>query len=149
MLLFLLGPQSLVLLKKELYHYVQIKPEHFFGFEKVWIEQSQILITDLERTLLDGLMTPQYCGDFQEVLHAFKMAVNKMNLKKLIDYALLLDVSVIKRLGWILESLSYNEETYINRLFSVPIKGYRKLDPTGPSKGSYNKKWMIRENIGE
>jgi predicted transcriptional regulator of viral defense system len=128
------------------YHYIHIKPEFYFGFEKVWVGQSRILITDLERTLLDGLMAPQYCGDFQEVLHAFQMAKARMSLQKLINYALLLDVAVEKRLGWILERLGY-EDTDLTRLLATPIKGYRKLDPSHGSEGPYNRKWMIRENV--
>lgn len=131
---------------KEKYHYVQIKPEHYFGIEKVWIEQSQVQITDVERSLLDGLMAPQHCGDFQEVLHAFKLAQSKMNVEKITHYALLLDIAVVKRLGWILEKLGY-EEAALAQLFALPIKGYRRLDPTRPPEGPYNKKWMIHENI--
>ncbi len=134
-------------INKERFHFVKIKKEHYFGVQKVWIEQSQIYITDLERTLLDGLMMPQYCGDFQEVLHAFKMLDNKLDVEKIIEYALKLDKSVIKRLGWILEKVNV-EKSYLKILLQVPINSYRKLDPTGSSKGPYNRKWMIQENIG-
>ena len=132
---------------KKHYQYVQVKPDRYFGFQKVWVEQSQILITDVERTLLDGLMAPQHCGDFQEVLYAFKLAKGNINLEKLIHYALKLDIAVMKRLGWILEHQNYSN-SYLAKLLSVPIKGYRKLDPSRPASGPYDKKWMIRENLG-
>ncbi len=135
-------------LSKEHYHYIQIKPDIFFGFKKVWIGQSQIQITNLERTLLDGLMTPQHCGGFQEILGAFKIAKKKLNLTKLIEYATRLDVAVVKRLGWILERLGFSEDE-LQGLQKVTVRGYRKLDPTGPIKGVCNRKWMIRENLGE
>ena len=53
------------------YQFVQVKPEQFFGAEQVWIGEARVTITDIERTLLDGLSMPRYCGDFAEVLHAF------------------------------------------------------------------------------
>lgn len=130
-----------------IYHFIKIKKEYYFGVEKAWINQVQIQITDPERTLLDGLIAPQYCGDFQEVLHAFKMYVNKINLERIIRYALKLDDAIAKRLGWILEKLGI-EESCLMSLLQLPIKGYRKLDPSGPLRGPYNKKWMIQENIG-
>jgi predicted transcriptional regulator of viral defense system len=138
-------------LSKHDYHYIQVKPDHYFGFEQIWVEQSQVspvLVTDLERTLLDGLTAPQYCGDFQEVLHAFIMAMAQQgfNLEKLIDYALRLDGAVGKRLGWVLEKLEF-ENAKLAKLFAIPIKGYRKLDSSRPSRGPYNRKWMIRENL--
>lgn len=135
-------------LPKDRYHYVQIKPEYYFGIEKIWLEQSQIQMTDKERTLLDGLHSPQYCGDFQEVLYAFKMANENVNLDKLIDYSLLLDDAISKRLGWVLEALGHND-TQLTRLLDRSIKGYRKLDPSQPLQGPCNKKWKIYENIGE
>lgn len=131
---------------KKKYHFVKIKKECYFGLESFWIDHALVQITDPERTLLDGLMNPQYCGDFQEVLYAFKMH-RQMNLKRIIHYALKLDRSVAKRLGWVLEKLGV-DDSRLKELLILPIKGYRKLDPTGPMKGPYNKKWMIQENIG-
>jgi predicted transcriptional regulator of viral defense system len=134
-------------INKDKFHFIKIKKEYYFGFEKIWVDQSQVLITDLERTLLDGLMMPEYCGDFQEVLHAFKISKSNINIEKIIHYALKLDKSIIKRLGWILEKLNI-EKSDLKDLLQVAIKSYRKLDPRGPSKGPYNRKWMIQENIG-
>lgn len=131
----------------ELYQYVQVKPEHYFGIVKVWLDQSQIKITDRERTLLDGLMAPQYCGDFQEVLYAFKMGREEMQVSRLIEYALRLNCATTKRLGWTLEQLGI-QESLLMPLLERPVKGYRRLDPTGPRAGPHNKKWMIQENIG-
>lgn len=46
------------------YRCVRVKPERFFGFEKAWVGEAQVTFTDPERTLLNGLSMPQYCGDF-------------------------------------------------------------------------------------
>lgn len=127
------------------YVFIQIKKRYYFGIEKIWINDAQIQITDLERTLIDGLQNPQYCGDFQEVLHAFKIAKDKIDLEKIVNYALKLDTATIKRLGWILDKLGFSKG--YGKLKKMPIKGFRKLDPTGPINGPYNKKWMIQENI--
>ena len=42
------------------YRFVQVRPKRFFGTEKVWTGEARIAVTDLERTLLDGLSMPQY-----------------------------------------------------------------------------------------
>ncbi|MEM7175992.1 MAG: type IV toxin-antitoxin system AbiEi family antitoxin [Chlamydiota bacterium] len=134
-------------INRKSYRFVKIKESHYFGIEKVWIGQAQIQITTPERTLLDGLIAPKYCGDFQEVLHAFKTHRNRMDLKKIIQYALNLNQVIAKRLGWILEQLGV-QDSQLKDLLRIPIKGYRRLDPSSPSKGIYHKKWMIQENIG-
>ena len=128
------------------YRFVQVKEERFFGTEKVWIGDARINITDLERTLLDGLTMPQHCGDFTEVLTAFENAARKMDIDRLTDYALRLDQATAKRLGWVLERTDVSSEK-LRRLLDVEVSGYRTLDPTGPRKGPCNSKWMVQENL--
>lgn len=132
--------------KGGMYHFVKIQEDYFFGIEKQWVGEAQVWITNPERTLLDGLMSPQHCGDFREVLHAFNMHGDRLNLKRIIQYALKLDQATAKRLGWVLERLGYSDAD-LKELLNLHIKGYRKLDPTGLTKGPYNKKWMIQENL--
>ncbi len=128
------------------YQFIQVRPERYFGVEKVWLGDARVAITDRERTLLDGLARPKYCGDFAEVLHAFEQGVGDIDLDKITRYALRLDAATAKRLGWILERLGI-EDPRLRRLADLPIHGFRTLDPTGPRKGRCNKRWMIQENL--
>ncbi|MBW2339211.1 MAG: hypothetical protein JRF50_02530 [Deltaproteobacteria bacterium] len=129
-----------------IYQFVQVKPERYFGTEKVWIQEARVTITDPERTLLDGLSMPQYCGDFAEVLHAFDVRGNELDLNRVVEYASKLDTATAKRLGWVLEFQGV-DPACLEPLSEVPVKGYRKLDPTGPRKGPCNRRWMIQENL--
>jgi predicted transcriptional regulator of viral defense system len=128
------------------YQFIQVKPERFFGFEKAWVGEAQVLITDPERTLLDGLSMPQYCGDFSEVLHAFEIRSSQLNLSRIIDYARRFDTATAKRLGWVLQQRGVAPEQ-LQPLLALPIKGFRKLDPTEPRQGPYDNKWRIQENL--
>jgi predicted transcriptional regulator of viral defense system len=85
------------------YQFIQTKPERFFGTTQVWVGEARITITDPERTLIDRLSMPQYCGDFAEALHAFDARGAKLDLDRIVDYALRLDATIAKRLGWVLE----------------------------------------------
>jgi predicted transcriptional regulator of viral defense system len=89
---------------------------------------------------------PQYCGDFAEVLHAFEARGAGLNVQRIIEYALKLDAAAAKRLGWVLERQGV-ERSSLEPLASLPIKGYRKLDPSGPRRGPCNQRWMIQENL--
>ena len=128
------------------YQFVQIRPQRFFGIQQEWIGEARVTITDPERTLLDGLAKPQYCGDFAEVLHAFELRGTDLDLPRIIDYALRFDAATAKRLGWVLERQGVGFSK-LERLAALPIKGYRKLDPTGPRKGPTNARWMIQVNL--
>lgn len=128
------------------YRFVQVIPQRFFGVRKVWVADARVAVTDLERSLLDGLARPGYCGDFGEVLSAFERAVGRLDVPAIIDQAMRLDQATVKRLGWVLEQMGIEPEG-LRPLLEVPISGYRKLDPSGPRKGPCNSRWMIRENL--
>lgn len=128
------------------YRFIQIKPERFFGTEKIWVGEARVVITDPERTLLDGLMKPQYCGDFSEVLHAFQVYLPRLDIEKIINYALKLDIATAKRLGWVLAYMGV-DFSKLEPLLVLPINGYRVLDVSGPKKGRCNSRWHIQENL--
>ena len=129
-----------------LYRFIQVRPKRFFGIESIWVGDSRVRITDLERTLLDGLNMPRYCGDFAEALHAFDTGVERVNMERIADYAIRLGTATTKRLGWALE-LHGVEHPVIDSLSSVPSMSHNKLDPSGPDKGTYNRRWMLLENL--
>lgn len=128
------------------YQFIQVKPERFFGTKDVWIGEARVTVTDMERTLIDGLAMPQYCGGFAEVIHAFEVAHDRLNLNRLVEYALKLDAATAKRLGWVLEKTEI-KRSRLAALQQVAVTGYSKLDPTGPRRGPYNRPWMVQENL--
>ena len=128
------------------YQFIQVTSKRFFGIEKVWVGEAHVAITDPERTLLDGLSRPHYCGDFAEVLHAFDVRSAHLDVKRIIDYAIRLDAATAKRLGWALEKQGV-ARAHLEPLHQVPIKGYRRLDPTGPHKGPLDSRWKIQMNL--
>ena len=128
------------------YQFIQVRPGRFFGTEKIWVGDARVTITDPERTLLDGLSMPQYCGDLAEVLHAFIARGQDLDVQRIVEYAIRLGDVTAKRLGWVLEKQGVDPER-LKRLAEIPIKGHRKLDPTAPAKGPINRAWMIQENL--
>lgn len=128
------------------YQFIQVKPERFFGTEKIWVNEARVTITDPERSLLDGLCRPKYCGDLAEVLSCFEVRGDELDVDRIVDYALKLDTATAKRLGWVLENQGISPKR-LERLEALPVKGYRRLDPSGPRRGRCNNRWMIQENL--
>ena len=128
------------------YRFVQTKRDRFFGDERVWVGDARISVTGLERTLLDGLSMPQYCGDFAEVLYAFRAGMDRLNTERITEYAIRLGVTTAKRLGWVLEAQGVGRSN-LTTLAALPTRGYRKLDPAGPRRGPCNRHWMVQENL--
>jgi predicted transcriptional regulator of viral defense system len=128
------------------YHIIRVKKEHFFGFEQKWIGRELITITDLERTLIDGLVRPKYCGGFREVLDAYSQAIDGLDVPKIISYARKISDSACKRLGWVLNSLGVDDKQ-LQPLLERTTTSFAKLNPSGPQRGSWNKKWLLLENL--
>lgn len=128
--------------------YVTVKPEHYFGIEQVWIDQHfKVSITDKERTLLEGFVSPRTFGSLSEILGLLESHIHELDVDKLIAYALKYDtISVIKRLGWALEQLGIESER-LQALRDYPATGYRLLDPTKPKRGHYESRWMVQNNL--
>lgn len=126
--------------------FVGVAAERYFGTRQVWTGEARVTVTDPERTLIDGLSKPQFCGDFAEVLQAFQVRLAELDLGRIIDYALRLDGATARRLGWVLEHLGL-ESPQLERLRSVAVSGYRTLDPTGERRGPCDRRWMIQVNL--
>ena len=113
---------------------------------RLWVGEARVPMSDLERTLLDCLSMPRHCGGIGEALYAFQVAMPRLNIERITEYAIRLGVTTAKRLGWALEAQGVHPFE-LEELAALPIKGYRKLDPTGPRKGPCNGRWMVQENL--
>lgn len=126
------------------YKFVLVPSAQFFGIMHIARGERKIPVTDLERTLLDGLMNPQYCGGLREVIHAF--TIKEYDVVKIVDYAKRLGAIAVKRLGWVLEHTGYSG-TLLEVLEKIPSKGINKLNASGKNEGPLNKRWRLYENI--
>ena len=115
------------------YRFVQVRPERFFGTQKVWIGDTRVSTTDVERTLLDGLTMPQHCGDFAEVIHAFQVGMDGLDIERIARYASRLDAATVKRLGWVLEYHGAGSSS-IDQLASLPVEGLPNARPHRTTK---------------
>lgn len=73
------------------YLFKQIKLNHFTGVEKVWLDEATsgylaVPITNKERTLLDCLISPKYCGGLENIKKIIEKSKNKIDFSKLEDY---------------------------------------------------------------
>ena len=107
-------------------------------------------MSDLERTLLDGVKLPGYCGGMIEVAKAFSIKHDQIDPQKVIDYAAKLDVgAVYRRLGFLMELYQIGDRIYWEFLQTKLTRTYQLLDPDLPQEGHHIAKWRLRLNISE
>jgi predicted transcriptional regulator of viral defense system len=131
------------------YHFVLTQEKQFFGSMKHWVtKQESVDVSDLERTVIDGLRQPEYAGGITEVAKGLWMRRGDMDLQKLVDYALRLDVgAVIRRTGYLLEVYGLASEQQRLALQNALTSTYAPLDPLLPREGPFLSRWKLRLNV--
>jgi len=125
------------------YRIIKVKKSKFFGLRKEWIDENEINITDKEKTIIDCLDKPQYCGGLVEVTKAFKN--NEFDKDKLVRYAEKIGNSgVVRRIGYLCDLFQIDIA-----LPKIDTRNYLYLDPTMPKKGEKNAKWRLIVNLDE
>jgi predicted transcriptional regulator of viral defense system len=126
------------------YKIIRINERKFFGFDKVWIENHQINITDREKTVVDCLDKPYYCGGVIEIAKALKR--NDLDIEKMTKYAKRIgNNAVLKRLGYLCDLFGIDNTISKENL----RRGISLLDPSAPKKGRPDKDWKIIINLDE
>ena len=132
------------------YHFIYSKAKNFWGGSDYWVsKQEKIQVSDIERTLLDGLERPELCGGIKEVIRGIWIKSKDVDWKKMGEYAARFhSKSAVKRLGYILEVLSLEIE-FVNSLAKsiASAKDYIFLDPDGDKQGRHQSRWHIRLNM--
>jgi predicted transcriptional regulator of viral defense system len=133
------------------FRFVRCKRSNFFGTTEYWADKEQkLVVSDVERTIVDGLKQPEYCGGFTEVAKGLWIKRDDVSLSRLVDYALRLHVGAVsRRLGYLLEAYRMGPVEELERLRRHLTTTYNLLDPLLPREGRFLARWRLRLNVGE
>jgi predicted transcriptional regulator of viral defense system len=131
------------------FRFVYLKSRHFFGTMKHWVTKEQAVeVSDLERTIIDGLRQPEYCGGITEVAKGLWMRRADLRPQKLLEYAARFDSgAVTRRLGYLLELFGVASEPELNSLRKSLTATYVPLDPVLPREGPHLARWRLQINV--
>jgi len=131
------------------FRFVRCRRSAVFGTAEHWVEkQEKVVVSDVERTVVDGLRQPQHCGGVTEVAKGLAMRRTEVSGKKLVDYALRLGVgAVIRRLGFLMEAYGIGAPEELARLRENLTSTYNLLDPLLPPEGRFLARWRLRLNV--
>ncbi len=129
------------------YLFVQVSKSGFFGTTAIEIEGEKIRISDRNKTIADCLDHPEYGGGIDEIARSIYFSIEEIDIKKIVSCALQIgNITIIKRLGYILDACHLLEK-YNAALNKVALsKGYSLLEPVSPKKGKYNERWLLLVN---
>lgn len=125
---------------------IALRPARFFGIRQEWIDERPILVTDREKTIIDGFDLPEYAGGIGTLSEALIHAWPELNETRLIEYALKMGNSAaVKRLGFLMEIHGLGKPEAVRKAGTLAA-GYPRLDPALPPVGKHNKRWGLLVN---
>ncbi|MFQ5750865.1 MAG: type IV toxin-antitoxin system AbiEi family antitoxin domain-containing protein [bacterium] len=129
------------------YLFVQLGEKKFFGSVNIDVEGEKVRISDENKTIADCLDHPEYCGGIDEIAKSIFFSKEEMDFRKVRAFTMKMsNMTILKRLGYILEVSGLLGE-YKGIFENVQLsKGYSLLDPISPKQGSYNDKWGLLIN---
>jgi len=131
------------------FRFVRYQRRHLFGFTEHWVtKQEKVRVSDLERTIIDGLKQPEHCGGLTEVAKGLWMRRQDMKVDKLMEYARRIGVgAVVRRLGFLLETYEMAAAPDLGRLRNGLTATYVRLDPVLPAEGKRLRRWRLQLNV--
>ncbi|OGA03030.1 MAG: hypothetical protein A3H35_03425 [Betaproteobacteria bacterium RIFCSPLOWO2_02_FULL_62_17] len=129
-------------------HFVWAPPARFFGYQTMKVGNVRLVVSDIERTLIDGVAHPAYCGGLIEVAKAFFMAKPRLDKLQLIKYAQAFQKwAVVRRTGFLMELFNCADKGTLNDIARSLPAGYVRLDPDFTADGARDKKWGLVLNV--
>lgn len=130
------------------YRFITVKPEHFFGWEELWLEEHfRVPVFVKERALLDIFATPRLFGGVNLGLEIIEDHLQELEINTLVEFAVKYGVSTVsRRLGWALERMGVSLDL-LAPLLPSPLTSFQPFDPTRPKSDSYDKRWKLIINL--
>ena len=131
------------------FRFIHITTTQEFGLTKHWIDKERfVMISDMERTIIDGLKHPAFAGGVTEVAKGLWMKRDALKAERLVDYALRLGVgAVVRRLGFLLEHYGLADASTLERLHAGLTATYQRFDPLLPAEGAFVSRWRLQLNV--
>ncbi len=116
---------------KQRFEFVTLSKKKFFGFvEQKAGNKKTFNISSREKTIVDGLMHPEYCGGIVEVTKAMWNVRKEVNWQTVLEMAEKVEINaVLKRLGYLLTVLNIEEKISKKTKEKIKKTPYHYLDP--------------------
>lgn len=120
------------------------------GTTSIWRGAVRVLVSDRERTLADGLISPAWlggCRHLAEIVASYRNSESFDATKLLARMAELDKGSAYKRLGFLMERMFGVDDVIVPACLERRSAGVIKLDPAVRSRGTLVKRWGLWVNV--
>ncbi len=131
------------------YMFVTIREKKFFGTVGGFVAGQTFTISDRDKTIVDALDHPEYCGGIDTVARCLWNARKDISFERILEYAQAMQNStIIKRMGYLADVLGIAISTPVyDRMHAMIRPGRSLLDTLSASRnGKFNAKWNLLVN---
>lgn len=116
------------------FEFITLSKKKFFGFIKQKSGKADFNVSSKEKTIVDGLMHPEYCGGIPEVTKAMWNVREELNWEAVLEMSKQVGLNIVsRRLGYLLNVLEIKQDI-ARELRKEPFKGFHFLDPNADRK---------------
>lgn len=128
------------------FKFITLSKKKFFGYVEEKRGGIKFNISSKEKTIVDGLMHPEYCGGLAEVAKAMWNTQETLDWKSILEMSRKVGISIVlRRLGYLLSILGIEKD--ISDLIKKRFNGYQFLDPLADKKTfDYSKEFGLIVN---
>ena len=127
--------------------WLRTKPDRFFGFEEFEPIGFPVRYTVLERTLIDGLQNPELTGGIGNVLRAWVIARDRIDLDVLVSQTERFGIAVLRqRVGYILDQLDLGHPNLDVWQRAAKRGGSSRLVGSLPFAPVFDERWSLSLN---
>ena len=134
---------------------VRVRPSHFFGTTGIVRRRERIVVSDLERTLLDCLNRPELAGGISGVAQMLSLAKPRLNWTRLSAHLKRFGRrSLTRRVGYLVQRVRPSippPERWVRDHLARPGDPYVALDPTAgrDRTGPRDDRWHLIRNVSD
>lgn len=117
------------------------------GIVPIYVAGVAVYVTDLERTLLDGLRSPDLCGGVANVFAAWRRAAPRLRVDRLLQYVQSVDGPLLRqRVGYLLEAVGVRHATIESWRQRLQRGGSLRLLANRPYSPAFSERWNLSLN---
>ncbi|MGI0129676.1 MAG: type IV toxin-antitoxin system AbiEi family antitoxin domain-containing protein [Thermoplasmata archaeon] len=135
------------------FRFVRVLPRHFFGFHRLRRRGVALVVSNLERTILDCLRRPELSGGMAGVAHVLALAKPRLNWSRFGSYLERFgNRSLTRRAGFLTERVRPSippPASWAERNIALPNAPYVPLGPPSSygRRGVRDRRWHIVRNV--
>lgn len=146
-----LRPKAPMEFKNIRFEFIKVTRKRFFGYEEATVMGQKVVISDLERSVLDALDRPELIGGIEASAQALFHAGRKLDAGKLLDYLRRFDDSALaRRFGYLCEALRVALPKKLMAYLSSQVKkdaAYLGSPKRWGTQGERDKRWNLILNV--